>query len=197
MSPERTAERPAGRSRVRRADAEQNRAALLAAARYLLDERGPDVPLDEVARRAGVANATLYRHFATRAELILAVYAGEVAELSDVAGRLLQASDPDRALTDWLRAFAHHVATKRELALALPDGPDDRRGTLFADWHAAMHTACERLLGRAHAAGCVRPGVQASDLLTLVSGIATTGLPADRIEALLSLIRSGYAARQQ
>jgi AcrR family transcriptional regulator len=193
MSPESTAGRPAGRPRVRRADAEQNRAALLTAARQLFDERGPDVPLDEVARRAGVANATLYRHFATRAELILAVYAGEVTELGDLAGRLLQASDPDRALTDWLRAFAEHVATKRELALALPDGPGDRRGALFADWHAAMHAACERLLERARAAGFIRAGVQASDLLALVSGIATTGLPGDRIEALLALIRSGYA----
>jgi AcrR family transcriptional regulator len=193
MSPESTTGRPAGRSRARRADAEQNRTALLAAARHLFDEHGPDVPLDEVARQAGVANATLYRHFATRAELILAVYAGEVAGLGDLAGRLLKAPDPDQALTDWLRAFAQHVATKRELALALPDGPGDRRGALFADWHATMHTACERLLGRARDAGVVRPEVHATDLLALVSGIATTGLPGDRIDVLLALIRSGYA----
>jgi AcrR family transcriptional regulator len=194
MSPESNARGSSVVSRARRADAERNRDALIAAAERLFDERGPDAPLDEIAKRAGVANATLYRHFATRAELILAVYAEEVAELAELAERLRGADDPGEALTDWLRAFVRHVAEKRGLALALPDEPDRRRGALFADWHATMHTAAERLLKRALAAGTVRGEIRAADLLALATGIAMTGLPQNRLEALLALARHGYAS---
>jgi AcrR family transcriptional regulator len=193
MSPESNSQRPAGVSRARRADADRNRAALLAAAARLFDERSPEVPLDEIAKAAGVANATLYRHFATRAELILTVYAQEVADLVELAERLQGAGDPDRALTDWLRAFVRHVAGKRDLALALPDEPAGRRGALFAEWHAAMRTAAEQLLERAQAGGTVRGDVRASDLLALTAGIAMTGLPADALERLLDLARDGYS----
>jgi AcrR family transcriptional regulator len=178
---------------VRRVDAEHNRAALLTAARRLFDQRGPDVALDEVARTAGVANATLYRHFATRAELIVAVYAGEVSGLADLAQRLLRSPDPGQALTDWLCAFVRHVATKRDLALALPDGPEGRRGELFTEWHDTMRTAIEGLLERARSAGVVRREVAAADLLALAAGVAMTGLPGDRLDALIALVRSGYA----
>jgi AcrR family transcriptional regulator len=193
MSPESNSKRPVRVSRARRADAERNRAALIAAAGRLFDERGPGVSLDEIARRAGVANATLYRHFATRAELILAVYADEVAGLDELSEQLLDAGDPDQALTDWLRAFVRHVTQKRDLALALPDEPDGRRGALFADWHATMRTAVERLLARARSAGSVRTEIRAGDLLALATGIALTGLPDERLELLLALARSGYA----
>jgi AcrR family transcriptional regulator len=192
MSPESNRQRSGGVSRARRADAERNRAALLAAADRLFDEHGPEVPLDEIARTAGVANATLYRHFATRAELILAVYAEEVAGLGELAEQLLDADDPERALTDWLRAFVRHVADKRDLALALPDERDGRRGALFADWHAIMHASAERLLERARSARTVRAEIRAGDLLALATGIAMTGLPDDRLERLLALARNGY-----
>src|SRR5262245_59292327 len=71
-----------GRSRrPRRADAQRNHDLLLAAAREIFSERGADAPLNEVARRAGIGNATMYRHFPDRRELIIAVYADEVAAL--------------------------------------------------------------------------------------------------------------------
>ena len=67
--------------RRRRADAEQNRAAILAVALEALTESA-DISLNAVAKRAGVANATLYRHFPTREDLILEVYRHEVAQLT-------------------------------------------------------------------------------------------------------------------
>lgn len=176
--------------RARRVDAERNRDALILAARRLFADRGPDVPLDEVAKTAKVANATLYRHFLTRAELIVAVYAEEVAELGQMSERLLEQPDPGQALADWLRAFVHHVATKRELALALPD--DSKRGALFNDWHATMQDASSKLVNRARDAGAIRTDISASDLLALATGIALTGLPTARLDALLDLIRDGY-----
>lgn len=193
MSPEGLPRQPATRARrARRLDAERNRDALLAAGKRLFDDRGPDVPLDEIARAAGVANATLYRHFPTRAELIVAVYADEVAELSTLGERLLKRSDPGQALADWLRAFVRHVATKRDLALALPDD-GGARGVLFEGWHATMHDTAARLLGRARDAGTVRAELSTGDLLAAATGIALTGLPAPRLDSLLDLVRYGYS----
>jgi AcrR family transcriptional regulator len=179
--------------RARRVDATRNRDALLAAARRLLDEHGPHVPLDEIAKAAEVANATLYRHFPTRADLIVAVYAEEVGALSDLSEQLLNRPDPGQALADWLRAFVQHVVTKRDLALALPDAPGDKRGALFADWHATMRDAAARLLTRAQADGTVRSDLRTDDLLALATGIALTGLPTPRLKKLLELIRHGYS----
>jgi AcrR family transcriptional regulator len=198
MSPERhsiKATRPGQAPRSPRADAQRNHDALLSAARRLFDERGPDVPLDEVAKSAKVANATLYRHFATRAELIVAVYAEEVTELERLGDQLLDRTDSDQALqalTDWLRVFVRHIATKRDLALAIPDDPSGKRGVLFAGWHVTMHTAAARLLTRAKDVHAVRADLNATDLLALASGIALTGLPATRLDRLLDLARDGY-----
>jgi AcrR family transcriptional regulator len=158
-----------------------------------LDEHGPHVPLDEIAKAAEVANATLYRHFPTRADLIVAVYAEEVGALSDLSEQLLNRPDPGQALADWLRAFVQHVVTKRDLALALPDAPGDKRGALFADWHATMRDAAARLLTRAQADGTVRSDLRTDDLLALATGIALTGLPTPRLKKLLELIRHGYS----
>ncbi|MEV5963273.1 helix-turn-helix domain-containing protein [Kribbella sp. NPDC051952] len=180
------------RTRSRRVDAERNRAAILAAARRLFDERGAEVALDEVAKSAQVANATLYRHFATRADLLVAVYAEEVVELDELSQRLLGRTDPAQALTDWLRAFVHHVATKRDLALAIPDEPDSDRGTRFNEWHSTMRTAAERLLTRAQESRAVRPEVAVTDLLALASSIALAGRTPAGVDAMLDLIRDGY-----
>ena len=64
-----------------RADAERNRARILVAARELFTERGLHVSLDEVAERAGLGVGTVYRRFASRAELIDAVFADQVDEM--------------------------------------------------------------------------------------------------------------------
>jgi AcrR family transcriptional regulator len=194
MSPE---NQPVSRARSRRVDAERNRGAILAAAKRLFDERGTDVPLDEVAKTAEIANATLYRHFATRADLLVAVYAEEVVELDELSRRLMDHTDPGQAFTDWLRAFVHHVATKRDLALAIPDEPASERSTRFAEWHSTMRTAAERLLTRAQQARGVRPGLTVTELLALASGIALTGRTPAGLDAMLDLIRDGYHSPEQ
>jgi AcrR family transcriptional regulator len=196
MSPEGKAAEDGGAGRrARRVDAARNRAALVAAAKRLFDERGIDVPLDEIAKSTGLANATLYRHFPTRAELIVAVYATELQDLRQASDDLLERPDPGQALADWLRLFVHHVATKRELALALPD--DSQRGALFTSWHATMQVAASQLLNRARDAGAVRTGITTTDILALANGIALTGLPNTRLDVLLDLVRDGYQAARR
>lgn len=189
--------------RARRADARRNRDLLVAAAREVFAERGPDAPLDDVARRAGVGSATMYRHFPARRELLIAVYADEVAALCATGDALLTAGPAGDALFTWLLAFTGHVAGRRDLALAIPGAPGapgspaspgGERTALFDDWHAAMHATAARLLAAARAAGVVTADLDAADLLTLASGIAVTSADADQAQRCLALIRRGAAA---
>ncbi|MBB2749059.1 UNVERIFIED_ORG: AcrR family transcriptional regulator [Microbispora rosea subsp. rosea] len=182
---------PAPPSRTRRADASRNAALLLAAARELVAESGPEVALDEVARRAGVGNATLYRHFPTRADLLVAVYADEVAELCRQGAGLPAGPSPADALFSWLDAFVVHVATKRPLALAATEGPTGRRSALFDQWHTSIRATASDLLERAQDAGAVRPGLTVTDLLALAGGAALTATDVAHARRLTALLRGG------
>jgi AcrR family transcriptional regulator len=174
--------------RGRRADARRNHDLRVAAARQVFDEQGVDAPLDEIARRAGVGNATLYRHFPTRRDLVVEVYADEVDALcADGTGRLAD-PDPLDALFGWLAAFVAHVATRRHLALSIPDGD---RGGLFDRWHGAMHDTAGALVDRARESGALRPEVSAADLLALGHGIGLATADPAAAGRLLGLVRRG------
>jgi AcrR family transcriptional regulator len=143
--------------RRRRADAQRSYDLLVSAARHVFHDHGVDAPLDDIARRADVGNATMYRHFPTRRELIIAVYSEEVAALCARSQALLAADLPSDALFGWLQDFIAHVAAKRELALSITDDRTGQRSALFDRWHHSMHTAASALLTRAQSAGAVRP----------------------------------------
>jgi len=177
--------------RPRRADARRNYELLLAAAKDVFAEGGVDAPLDDIARRAGVGNATLYRHFPTRREVIIAVYADEVTALCAQGAALLDERSPGDALCGWLQAFIAHVAAKRELALALTNDREGQRSALFDRWHAAMRATASALLTRAQRSDAIRADLDVSDLLALANGIALTGADAGRAERLLLLLRRG------
>ncbi|MEV4322513.1 helix-turn-helix domain-containing protein [Microbispora rosea] len=182
---------PAPPRRTRRADASRNATLLLAAARELVAESGPEVALDEVARRAGVGNATLYRHFPTRADLLVAVYADEVAELCRRGTEPPAGLSPADTLFSWLDAFVVHVATKRPLALAATEGSTGRRSALFDQWHTSIRATASDLLRRAQDAGAVRPGLTVTDLLALAGGAALTGTDVAHARRLTALLRCG------
>ena len=189
---------PAPRSepqRRRRADAQRNYDLLVAAARDVFHDHGVDAPLDDIARRAGVGNATMYRHFPTRRELIIAVYSEEVAELCARSQSLLAEDPPGDALFAWLQDFIAHVAAKRELALSITDDRTGQRSALFDRWHQSMHTAASALLTRAQSAGAVRADLNASELLALANGIALTTTDATQAERLVVLVRQGTDTR--
>lgn len=192
MSPvSKSPEDPASRARPPRplrADARRNYESLLAAATEVFAEQGAQAPLDEIARRAKVGNATMYRHFPTRQELILAVYADEVSALCERGERRLTDDSPGDALIDWLAEFVAHVASKRFLAAALTD---DQAGPLFDRWHQAMRDTAAALIQRARQAGEIRADVDARDLLVLANGIALATRDADQARRLLVTVRHG------
>jgi AcrR family transcriptional regulator len=176
-----------------RADAQRNRDALLSAAAGLYAERGVDCSLEEIARRAGVGIGTLYRHFPTRDALIEAVYRREVEIVCDSAAELLATEPADAALSDWMRAFARYVATKKGMAAALKPvlGPDNE---LFAYSRRRIHEALNSLVTAAAASGAIRADVNSDDLLSGMSGICmATDTPgwADRTERLVQLLIDG------
>src|SRR5262245_66017649 len=109
-----------------RADARRNYERLLAQAKIAFAEFGVEASLDEIARRAGVASGTLYRHFPTRLDLIEAVLAEQIAELVDLGRRLLTVEDEFDALSTWLRAALRHGLTYRGLSAAVMNSALDR-----------------------------------------------------------------------
>jgi AcrR family transcriptional regulator len=180
-----------------RADARRNYDALLAAADELFTTNGPDVALDEIARRAGVGNATLYRHFPDRRDLLVAVCVSEVKALCALGKQLDADPDPGKAFTRWLRAYITHVSAKHGLAAAFATG---RRADseLVAACQAAVEAIGASLLQRAQDGGTVRSDVALRDVVTLVNAIAmatetTEGGEADR---MLAIVLGGIAQPQ-
>jgi AcrR family transcriptional regulator len=178
--------------RARRADAAANARSLVAAARELFDEHGTDVALDVVARRAGVGNATLYRHFPTRADLLVAVYADEAAALCRRGAGLLHGPSAGDALFDWLDDLLGHTAGMRALVPAATGGPDDGHTELFRRSHESLTSTAEDLLERAKAAGAVHPDLAVADVLALTGAAASAAGGTDHARRLLQVMRRGF-----
>lgn len=145
-----------------RADATLNRRRIVAAARDVFVEQGADAPLDEIARRAGVGNATLYRHFPDRIALVRAVGIEVLDTLAATAERAL-ADEPDAYLA--LRRFVHSAADQRVGAVFPGLG---QRVVDDEAFHAARDrsmAAMEHLLDAATRTGLVRPDVGLGDLM--------------------------------
>ncbi len=154
---------------LKRSDARRNRDAILAAALEALSE-SPAASLNAIAKRAGVANATLYRHFPTREALVLASYQYEVIRLVDDADALLRRHPPLDALGRWIDRLARYAVTKHGLADALREAT--RPGSdLHADTYGAIVAALDRLLQANIAAGTLRPDLDAEDVILALAGL--------------------------
>lgn len=181
--------------RPRRADAQRNYGKLVEQAKGAFAEFGVDASLDEIARRAGVASGTLYRHFPTRLDLIEAVLADQIAELVELGRGLLRAEDEFDALFRWLRAALMHGLTYRGLSAAVMSSALDRGDALVSTWHARMFEVAAALLARARRAGAVAPDADESDVLKMIGAIAWAAqdAPDSRAQAdrLLTLLMNG------
>jgi AcrR family transcriptional regulator len=114
--------RPDAAPRARRVDAFRNEQKLLEAAASVFVTSGVDAPVRAIAAAAGVGMGTIYRHFPTRAELVVAVYRHQVDACVEAGPVLLAESpSPDVALRRWLDLFVDFLVTKHGLAAALQD----------------------------------------------------------------------------
>ena len=155
---------------LKRSDGRRNRDAILAAALEALTE-SPDASLNAIAKRAGVANATLYRHFPTREDLVLATYQHEVRKLVDAAGLLLQEQAPLDALHSWVERLARYAVTKHGLADALRKATTPGSDLSSTGTYAAIVAALDRLLQANIAAGTLRPDLDAEDVILALAGL--------------------------
>ncbi|MFM9368401.1 TetR/AcrR family transcriptional regulator [Streptomyces sp. Da 82-17] len=157
-----------------RADALRNRERIVSAAREMFVEFGPEVPLDEIARRAGVGNATVYRHFADRTVLIREVVCFVMDRTSERAEEAL-AEEPDAFQA--LRRFVHAAADERIGALCpmLSDSFDKDHSDLDGS-RQRLERLVEEVMERARAAGQLRADVAVGDLFVALSQL-TRPLP--------------------
>ncbi|WP_372351153.1 TetR/AcrR family transcriptional regulator [Streptomyces sp. KL116D] len=157
-------------SRPLRADARRNREALLAAAREAFLDGDTDAHVEDIARSAGVAVGTLYRHFETREALIEEVYRKEVDELVAAADDLLAQCAPEEALRRFLLLLVDHAAVGKGMSVALESimASDSQ---VFDDARTRMSDALTRLIDAGSAAGTVRGDVTGPTLLRALGGI--------------------------
>jgi AcrR family transcriptional regulator len=176
-----------------RADAAHNRARILDVARAAL-AASTDVTLNSIAKRAGVGQGTLYRHFPTREALVLAVYRQDVGELVDAAATLLAEHEPWPALRLWLDRLAAFGRVKHGLAGVLHAAT---RADLSGEHYQPVIDAIALLLRACQDSGDLRADVDAEDVLLLVSflwhGDADTGW-AQRSRHLLRIVLDGLRA---
>jgi AcrR family transcriptional regulator len=151
-----------------RADARRNRARVLQAAQEAFAAEGIAVPLDEIARRAGVGAGTVYRHFPTKEALFEAIVLGRVRTMVGHVREQLTAADPGAAFFEVLTEIVEEGQMKRDLTDALAGAGIDV-STALGDAREEMHDALGRLLARAQAAGAARTDVDASDVTTLLA----------------------------
>jgi AcrR family transcriptional regulator len=180
-----------------RADAERNRTALVAAAREIFGEQGLDASLDEIARRAGVGNATLYRRFPTRRDLIAEVFAGQMSEYVELADSALHEPDPWAAFAGYLTRLFELQATDRGLSelLVSTSFDDDER---LAALRASAQRGATAVIDRAKAAGVLRADFTRLDLSILMranAGVLQRSPGPLDWKRQLTLLLDGLAAR--
>jgi AcrR family transcriptional regulator len=154
----------------------RNRERIVAAARELIVEHGTELPLDEVARRAGVGNATLYRNFKDRGELLRHVVLTVTGRIADHAEEAL-AEGAEHGDFQALRTFVHAAADERIGAMCpvLQSGFDHDHPDVVAALDR-LTGFVEELIARAHAAGTLRTDIGVGDLMVALSQL-TRPLP--------------------
>jgi AcrR family transcriptional regulator len=156
-----------------RADAERNRERILEVAKEVFTREGAAASLDDIARRSGVGNATLYRHFPTRDALIEAVYRNEVEKLAAAEQRFAASMPPLEALRAWMLLFIDHVAGKKLIIPAM-DTVAGGSMRLIEGSRSLIHAAFVASVKRAIASGDLRSDTDPNDFVRALVGIFHT-----------------------
>jgi AcrR family transcriptional regulator len=161
-------------ARKPRSDAQRNRERILEVAKQVFTRRGAESSMGEIARRAKIGPGTLYRHFATRDDLLATVYITEVEKLAAAQKTLSAELPPIEALRAWLLVFVDYIAAKKIIAPALnamAGGPS----RVFQQTTQVMEEAAHALASDAIASGDLRPDVDPIDLMRAIYGLSTGG----------------------
>ena len=185
----------AQRERPLRADAVRNRARVLEVAYETFAAEGLSVPIDEIARRAGVGPGTVYRHFPTKEDLFRAVVQDRIQNIVDEGRALLDADKPGEALFAFLRSMVlQWGATDRGLADALAGVGIDIKDTVPEAEEAFLGLLGD-LLRAAQKAGTVRRDVEVPDVKAIVVGCqAMQAYRPDTAERLTEVVLDGLRA---
>lgn len=176
-----------------RKDAARSRTAILEAARALVAESG-EVRLSAVARRAGVGQGTLYRHFSTRDDLLRALYDEEIDDLVALASRLLEEHAPDVALERWFAQLASYARIK--LGVMAVVEASVWQG-ISAQTPGKLGAALGVLLTAGREQGVLRADLDARDVILLSWFLAHVEAAEwdDRVPRLLDVLLDGMRSR--
>lgn len=163
-----------------RADAQRNLGRVLEAAAEAFAEYGPDVTVDEIARRAGVGHGTVFRRFPTKDALMAAVVGTRIAGLTAAARELLERPDAGAAFD----AFVWHAAEScgRDRVLFESSGRCDAFSEV-ADAKRELHDVVELLIGKARAEGALRSDLTADDVGALIGSVMQAAMQREQPEA--------------
>jgi AcrR family transcriptional regulator len=161
-----------------RADAQRNRERILEIAKKEFTRAGANASLEEIAKKAAVGPGTLYRHFPTREDLLVAVYRSDMEKLAAAERTLAENLPPVEALRAWLLLFVDAVETKHIIAPVLNTLVDDPK-KVFEAFHGQIHEALRALVKRATMSGDIRKDLDPIDLLRALVGVANVSASPD------------------
>ena len=171
MNPATTSIKSPAPSRAPRADAVRNRVAVIDAARKVMAKKGLDAQMDEIARAAGVGVGTVYRHFPTKDDIVVALADYRFERLAEFAREALAEPDPGTAFERFLFRGGELQASDQALSEVMrgyenvmPDAAE----------RAGLLELSREVLTRAQRAGAIRPDVDAEDIPMVMCGIGTT-----------------------
>jgi len=174
---------------TRRADAQRNRAKILAVARSAFADPEAEVSMAEISRRAGVGMATLYRNFPGRRELLEALYTDEVDAVCQTA-EIRDAGTPGMVLVAWLHRFFAFFTTKRHVGSELLKHSDDS-SPFFSDNRVRVIAAGRPLLIAAQRSHEIRDDVTLEQILDMIIAIASIHGDPGYLEPILQTALDG------
>jgi AcrR family transcriptional regulator len=168
---------------AKRADAKRNREKILTAARAAFADPDADPSMAEIARRAGIGSATLYRNFANRRSLLEALYTSEVDALCEAATTITGAS-PGAILIAWMRRFYAYYTSKRHVAAELLEHTS-ADNPVFGGGLPRVLAAGQPLLLAAQSAGEIRSDLTLKQILDLIVSVAKIQGSTEYVEPIL------------
>ncbi|TMR97724.1 TetR/AcrR family transcriptional regulator [Nonomuraea basaltis] len=158
-----------------RADAVRNRRLLLEAAAAELAEHGTEVSIARIAARAGVGKGTVFRHFATKEQLVTAIFGDQLDRLAARGENLLGHADSGQALLEFMAGAVELQVADRSFCQAVT--VDLRRDPQLRAASDRLVAAAESLTARARADGAARDDITGHDIVLLINAVAQATAP--------------------